>query len=230
LLFERGAIGQEALFAAIEALAKPMSAGRLHECIALHEKALRETDRGWAKTAQALVAVRDYRVAAAWVADWEKRVVEEPWMLLPAAFTFRMLNRMEDAETVSRKALLLPGDAALPDHQVYVALEDALNARTAEAARLLGQIDPEELDDVPRLFFVLAETLVAVQRAAPAARAAAFRDARKKAEDALASYAPKELNVDLSRCYRRWTARLAQDAHNLIGWAWGLWKKLRPSV
>ena len=230
LLFERGAIGQEALFAAIEALAKPMSAGRLHECIALHEKALRETDRGWAKAAHALVAVRDYQVAADWAADWEKRRVDEPWMLLPAALAFRMLDRMEEAYAVSRKALLLPGDTALPDHQVYVALEDALNNRTAEAARLLTQIDPEELDDVPRLFFVLAESLVAVQRADPATRSAAFHEARKKVEEALASYAPKEMNTDLSRCYRRWTARMAQDARGIAGWAWGIWKKLRPSV
>ena len=68
---------------------------------------------------------------------------------------------------MSRKALQLAPDASTPDHQVYVALEDALNGRTSGTVALLIQIDPEDLDDVPRLFFVFAETLASVQRAAP---------------------------------------------------------------
>ena len=44
--------------------------------------------------------------------------------------------------------------------------EDALNGRTSETVALLIQIDPEDLDDIPRLFFVFAETLASVQRAA----------------------------------------------------------------
>ena len=71
-----------------------MTASRLHDCIARHDKVLRKTNRGWAKAAQALVDVRDYAVAAAWVADWQQRNIEEPWMLFPAAFAFRMLDRV----------------------------------------------------------------------------------------------------------------------------------------
>lgn len=229
-LFERGAIGREALFASVEALARPASARRLHDCISRHEKALRESHRGWAKAAEALVSVRDYQVAAAWVADWPEREVDEPWMLLPAALALRMLDRMDEAVAVSRKALRLPGDAATPEHLVYVALDDALSGRTAEAASLVGEIDSEDLDDVPRLLFAFAETLLAVQRAGPGARAAAFHEAKKNVEEAIASLAPKEPNADLTRSYRRWTIRISQDAGSLTAWAWGLWKKMRPSV
>jgi cellulose synthase operon protein C len=230
LLFERGEIGQQALFATIDALAKPMSAGRLHECIALHDKVLRETDRGWAKVAQALVGIGAHQVAAGWVADWQERTVSEPWMLLPAAQVFRILDRIAEADAVSRRALSLPEGHSTPDHQVLVALEDALNGRSAEAAALLKQVDVDDLDDVPRLFFVMAEALTAVQRAAPASRSAAFAEAKKRVDEALASFAPKEPNDDLSRTFRRWAARLAQDVGGLKGRLWGLWKKLRPSL
>lgn len=229
-LLERGPIGEEALFATVDVLAKPMTANRLHECITNNEKVLRESTRGWAKTAQALVDVRDFSVAASWCADWEKRDVTEPWMLLPAALTFRMLQREEEAYAVSRRALMLPGDTCTPDHQVFVALEDALNGRTPEAGAVLGQIEPEDLDDVPRLFFVFAETLIAVQRAQPENRKAAFAEARLKVEDALGSFAPKESHADLSRTYRRWVDRLSKDAGGLGAWCWGIWKKFKPSV
>lgn len=229
-LLERDEIGQEALLAAIEALGKPATAARLHECIARYDKVLRETNRGWAKTAQALLELRDWGVVAAWVADWDRRDLKEPWMLHPAALAFRMLDRMEDAYAVSRKALLAPvNDTSTPDHQVWVALEDALNGKATEAAGLLRQIEPEDLDDVPRLFFVLAETLVAVQRAT-GNRSALFHEAKKKADEALANFAPKEPNDDLTRTYRRWTARLAKEAGGLSGWVWGVWKRFRPSI
>ena len=230
-LLERGEIGTEALFATIDALAKPSTAARLHASIAKHDKLLRQTDRGWAKAAQALIDLGDHTVAAAWVADWESRTGAEPWMLYPASIAFRMCDRMDDAYRVSRKALTNPdADTCTPDHQVFVALEDALNGRTNEAAVLLSDIEPEDLDDVPRLFLILAATLVAVQRAPANTRSAAFADAKKKAEEAFNNYAPKTPHDDLTRTYRRWTARLAKDAGSLSSWAWGLWKKFRPSV
>ncbi len=229
-LIARGAIGREALFAAIDALAKPMSADRLHHCISQHGDLLRETDRGWAKVGQALVDIRDYKVAAAWMADWRERDVAEPWMLLSAVISFRMLDRMTEAYDVSYKALPLPADETTSDHQTYVALEDALNGRTAAAQSLLSEIEADELDDVPRLFFALAESLVAVQSAAPSARATSFRNAKLKVEDAIASYAPRDADPDLARTYRRWTDRLARDGKTITTQLWGLWKRFRPSL
>jgi tetratricopeptide (TPR) repeat protein len=230
-LLERDEIGREALYAAIGALGKPASASRLHATVARFDKVLRESARGWAKTAQALVDIGDFKVAAAWVDDWKQRNVTEPWMLYPAALTFRILDRVNEADQVSRKALSLPEeDATTPDHRVWVALENALNGRTPEAAVLIAQIDPEDLDDLPRLFLVLADALVAVQRAARASRSAAFADAKRKAKEALVSYAPIVPNPDLIRTYRRWVARLAKDAGGFNAWIWGLWKCLRPSI
>ena len=231
-LLARGEIGTEALYATVDALGKPASAARLHELVARFDQILRETPRGWAKTAEALVAVNDFNVVASWVADWRTREVTEPWMLYPAALCFRTLDRVNEAYEVSFKALTLPNqDPTVADHQVWVALEDALNGRGKEAGYLLEEIEVDDLDDLPRLFHVLAETLVAVQQATTSeARTAAFVDAKKKAEEALARYAPKESNGDLSRTYRRWTQRLSADAGSLAAWAWGLWRKFRRSI
>lgn len=229
-IFERGGIGEEALFATIDCLARPATAGRLHDCIALHEKVLRETNRGWAKTAKALLDVRDYQVAAAWIDDWNERDVLEPWMLFPVTLILRQLDRIDEAYQASRKALTLGNDATTPDHQVFVALEEALNGRTTEAAFLLREVEPEDLDDITRLYFHFAEALLSVQQSGSASRLAAFQDARAKVDEAIASYAPKEANDDLMRTYRRWVSRLAKEAGGLLGWGWGLWKKLRPSI
>jgi hypothetical protein len=90
-LLERGAIGKEALYATVDALGKPASAARLHELVARFDAVLRrDTPRGWAKTAEALVAVNDFGVVATWVADWRTREVTEPWMLYPVALCFRI--------------------------------------------------------------------------------------------------------------------------------------------
>jgi len=230
LIFDRGEIGQEALLAAIETLGKPSSAGRLHECIAQHEKVLRETDRGWAKTARALLSVNDLQVARAWVDDWSSRTDAEPWMLLPAALVFRSLNEMDEAYRISLQALTQAPDPTTPEHQVFVAIEDALVGKTGDAALLLRDIDPEDLDDVPRLLFHFAESLIEVQRAGEDQKQTVFRVMRAKVEEAIATYAPKTGHDDLSRCYRRWTARIARNAGGLGGWGWGLWKKFKPSV
>ncbi len=229
-LLERGEIGAEALLAAVDALGKPMTSARLHDCIAAHDKALRQTDRGWAKAAQALIDVRDYGVAAAWISDWKSRDIREAWMLFPAACVLRILDRTPEAYEVSRKAVRLPPDASTSDHQVFVALEDAFEGRTGDAEGWLSQIDPDDLDDIPRLFFLFAESLVSVQRARGGDRFTAFNEARKKVDEALISYAPKDANVDLTRTYQRWTLRLSRDLGGLSGWAWKMWKKLRPSL
>ncbi|MCE9530334.1 MAG: hypothetical protein K8T89_04250, partial [Planctomycetes bacterium] len=147
------------------------------------------------------------------------------------AVAFRNLDRMLDALAVSRTALSLSkGDTSLPDHQVFVALEEAIEGKTEVAASLLKHVDTEDLDDVPRLLYAFAETLIEVQQAPPAARAAVFKAAKKKVEDALASFAPKQPIADLTISYRRWTAAISLAAGGLQAWAWGIWKKFRPSV
>jgi len=231
-LLERGEIGQEALYASIETLARPALAPRLHELISRHDALLRSTNLGWAKTAHALIDLRHYDVAAAWVADWSKRELEDPWMMLPAAVAYRNLHRHADAARVSRKALeLTKSDASTFDHLVFMALEEALEGNKTElAASLLKQVDPEDLDDIPRVLFVLAETLLSVQRAAPADRAKVFDEARTRADEVIALYAPKEAVPDLTSSYQRWARQLASDAGGVKAWAWGIWKKFRPSV
>ena len=53
---------------------------------------------------------------------------------------------------------------------------------------------------------------------------------QEKLDEALASFAPKEPNQDLTKTYQRWTGRLGKDLGGMTGWAWKIWKKLRPSL
>ena len=153
-------------------------------------------------------------------------------MLHAAALTFRTLDRMEEAHEVSKKAVdLEESDSTLSTHEVWVALEDALAGRTQEASELLRKLDKDDLDDdLRQLYFAFAESLVLVQMASAGNRSAAFSEATRKVEEALASLAPKEPNADLTRTYWRWVARLAKDLGGLKAWWWALRKRWRGKL
>jgi len=108
-----------------------------------------------------------------------------------------------------------------------VAFEDALASRTQRAADLLARVDPEDLDDPPRLVLALAEGLVRVQKAPAAKKAEEFAEARRQAAKAIESLAPKIPNPDLGQSYQRWATRLARDAGGLAAWLWAIWQRMR---
>ena len=230
-LLARGAIGREALYAAVEAFGLPSRADRLEACLRQYDEELRSTDRGWAKAAASLVRVKKYDVAAAWVADWKQRDLEESWMLHPIALAFRMLGRDAEAYEVSQRALCSARvDDTTDELAVWVAIEDALAGRTADAEKILSQVNPQDLSDIPQVLHGLAQSLVAVQRASSKEKRAVFIQAKAKAEEVLTSLAPKERNEDLSRTYARWVKRLGKDSGGLGAKMWALWKGFRPTV
>jgi tetratricopeptide (TPR) repeat protein len=227
-LLDRGELGEEALFAAVDALGVPARSSRFYELMQRYDAVLRGNDRGWAKTGAGLVNLRDYKMAVTWMSDWRTRSPSEPWMFHPAALAYRMLGRYSDAEEISRAALKLSNrDAATQDFLIWAAFEDALAGRTARAADLLDRVDAEDLDDPPRLILALAEGLVRVQKAPAAKKAEEFAEARRQAAKAVESLAPKIPNPDLGQSYQRWAARLARDAGGLAAWVWAIWQKLR---
>jgi len=230
-LLERGDMGQEALLAAVDALGVPARADRFYELMQRYDSVLRGSERGWAKTGAALVNLRNYPMAAAWMSDWRKRTLSEPWMFHPAALAARMLGRYSDALDVCRAALELPArDPTTQDFLIWAGFEEALAGRTTQAAELLEQVEAEDIDDGPRLLLALLEGLVRVQQAAPDKKDEAFREARSQSAKAVESLAPKVSNPDLSRSYQRWVKRLARDAGGMSAYLWSLFRKLRPSL
>jgi hypothetical protein len=218
-LLKAGAGGREVLYAAVDTLAAPAQRSRLHEVLAQFGNEIRQTHRGWAKAAGALVSVRDYATAATWAADWETRKPDEPWMLHPAAFALRQLGRPADAQRVTRYALgLAVEDAAMTDFRVWAAFEEALDGQTDRAEELLSGVDEDDLDDVPRVIYAFTRSLMTVQKRGTST----FAEAREQGREAIREFAPKETDPDLTLSYQRWAKRLARDAGGLGPWVWAV--------
>ncbi|HEX3151383.1 MAG TPA: tetratricopeptide repeat protein [Gemmataceae bacterium] len=212
--------GREVLYAAIDALGSPKHRVRLHDLLNRFGDAIRETIRGWAKAAAALVAIRDFAAAATWVADWRTRKPDEPWMIHPAAVAFRQLGRIDEARRVVTYALDLEADDPTAiDFHVWLAFEEAIAGQTDRANELLADIDEDDLDDVPRILLALTQTLLLVQSKGRAA----FADARARGEAVVRELSSREPDADLKLSYRRWAKRLARDAGGFAAWLWAKW-------
>ena len=218
-LVKRGEGGREVLYAAVDALGAPAHRSRLHELLRRFGDEVRETHRGWAKAAGALVGAGDYAEAATWTADWQVRKPDEPWMLHPVAIALRQLGRVEEARRVTVYAVDLPAeDPTTTDFRVWLAFEEALEGRPDRAERLLADTDEDDLDDVPRILHALTLALVSVQRKGRAA----FVEARDRGQFVVRQYGPKAGDADLALSYRRWAKRLARDAGGVGAWLWAM--------
>jgi Flp pilus assembly protein TadD len=199
----------------------PAHRARLHQLLTRFGDEVRETHRGWAKAAGALVGAGDHAAAATWAADWQARKPDEPWMLHPVAVALRQLGRVEEARQVTVYAIDLPAeDPTTTDFRVWLAFEAALEGRPDRAERLLADTDEDDLDDVPRVLHALTVALVSVQRKGRQA----FVGARDRGQAAVRQYAPKAGDADLALSYRRWAKRLARDAGGFGAWVWAVFK------
>src|SRR5262249_51611486 len=117
-LLPRGAVGESALHAYIDALGSPGRQALLADAIQRFGPALRATTRGWGKAGCAWAGVHDYARAVEWMADWPQRSDAEPWMLINLAIALRSLQRDADARQVHERALSLPdSDYTSPFHR-----------------------------------------------------------------------------------------------------------------
>ena len=223
-LITRGEGGRELLYSTVDALASPSQRSRLHDVLDRFGDEIRQTHRGWAKAAGALMSVRDYAAVATWCADWETRKPDEPWMLHPMALALRQLGRPADAHRVVKYALGLPvEDAATPDFRVWAAFEEALDGYRDRAESLLEGVDEEDLDDVPRVLYAFTRSMIAVQRTG----GTAFPEARERGRQAVREFAPKERDPDVVLSYQRWAKRLARDAGGIGPWVWAAFQGKR---
>jgi tetratricopeptide (TPR) repeat protein len=218
-LLKRGEGGREVLYATIDALAGPAHRGRLHDLLGQYGDEIRQSHRGWAKAIGSLVSVRDYETAVTWAGDWKERKPDEPWMLHPLSIALRQLGRFQEAYQVAVYVLGLEAeDTTTDDFRVWLAFEETLDGRADRAERTLGSVDEEELDDVPRILYKLAKSLIGVQRAGRSG----FEVARSAGMQAVRELAPKDNDPDLFLSYQRWARRLAQAVGGVGPWLWSL--------
>lgn len=230
-LMERGEIGKEAVFAAIESVVRPNQRGRLDRLLERFGPTLERDDRGWAKVALAYEALGDRRAGADWIADWAERQPLSPWMLHPAGLILRGLGRYAEAEELTRKALAIETeDGSVPEFRVWLAFEDALAGRVDEAAAQLRLIDEDEMADGVRIIHAMADALVLVQLTSPDKRSATFEEGKRRVVEIAEQLAPQQRNPDLSRSYQRFVKRLAHDVGGFNAKLWGIGQKFKAPV
>jgi cellulose synthase operon protein C len=230
-LLERGEIGQEAVYAAVEACAKPNQRTRLERLVEKYRMTLERDDRGWAKVALAYEGAGDYKAGAKWIADWPTREPASPWMYHPPTLILRALNRYEEAEKISRKAIKIEAeDGSLPEFRVWLAFEDALAGRTQAAEQFLDLVDQDQLSDTVRIQLAFTMQLVYVQENQEVNRRVLLESVKTRIDEALAEFAPKVRNPDLTRSYQRFVQALARDIGGLNAKLWAWKQKFRPLV
>ncbi|QVL32228.1 tetratricopeptide repeat protein [Telmatocola sphagniphila] len=230
-LMERGEIGQEAVFAAVEACAKPNQRTRLDRLLEKYRPTLERDNRGWAKVALAYEAVNELKEGAKWIEDWPNRQPESPWIFHPPALILRALGQYEQAEEITRRALDLDDeDSSVPEFRVWLAFEETLRGKTEEANAQLKLSNVQQLSDTARIIYTLTETLILVQQTSPKHRRGAFDEARRRVKECIFTYAPKVKSPDLSKSYQRFIRCLAKEVGGIEAWLWSMKQKINPPV
>jgi hypothetical protein len=163
--------------------------------------------RCWGQAGYAFTTLGLYKEAAAWLADWRERKDAEPWMVFNLAYALRHLGRDEEANEVSRQVLEGCGDHTSGDHRLFLAWDDAIAGRLAEAKASLAQLPEQGGVSFYTVLRGLVAALVAVLSREPAASGPEF--ASQKILLRQQAWEPHFNNPLLRRYGRSAVARLA---------------------
>lgn len=231
LLNRSGAAGREAILIYAEAAAQDGRADTAGTTIHRFADHLREHTETWARAGAALAQGGSFALAASWLADWRDREELEPAMLRPLADSLRALDRDNESIEVCRSAVRLGGPPeGLASFRAWLALDAALDGRTAEAAGMRRAIDPLGLPDGVRLVLAMAEALVMVQQAGAEGKKVAFSEARDHLRTACGACDAADTPPGAARWYKRTVHRLAQDVGGITARLWATWVNFAPAV
>lgn len=225
-LCERGEIGQRAVIEFLEIIAAKRRGGRLvRKAIRRHGKWLRGHPRGWGVAARALVGVRHYRAASAWMADWHERGELEPPLLHCLALALRGAGRFKEAHEVIASALAKPGaDQSYPALKVWYALEEALAGNTQAAATHFKELKPIGWDDDLLCRYYLTRGVIRVQQAEPKSRKEALAAATARIKDHFRRIRIYQREALLRSEYRRCFWRMGCDAGRPLAAVVAAWR------
>jgi hypothetical protein len=218
-LIARGEIGTEALIAYLDGLGNARDATRLLPFVEKYREPLRKDTVAWGKTGWAFARVHRFDLVADWMSDWAKRDKPGSWMLINLAIALRAQRRDGEASLVGRHALQhAQSDPTQMYHAVWLAFDDALAGRTAQAARLTGQheAESEHLDAYFRLVHDMTKAMIKVQQSG--------RRALAEAQKAIADSARENHDLDpdpaIFRAWQQCVSRLARDAFSIRAMLW----------
>lgn len=228
-LVERGEIGTEALLAYLDALGDQRDAQRLTAFVARYGDVLRAQTLSWGKVGWAFARIGRFDELARWMHDWKSRDDVGSWMLINLAIALRSLGRDRDAAEVS----LFARDHARSDftsmfHSVWLAFDEAVAGRTAQAARMSGQheLEKDQLDSYFRVIHAMTKAMIQVQQG----RRAVFVDACQELEKTVQENRDLEPDPAIYRAWRKCVRRMARDAFSLKAWLWRLRMTKNPPL
>ena len=223
-LCHRGEIGRRAVLEFLEIVAVKRRGSLVRKALRKHRAWLRNHPRGWGVAARALVNVRCYRAASAWMADWKTKPELDTPLLHCLALALRGAGRIRAAHEVIALALTKPGaDQQYPALKVWYAMEEALAGNTQSAAAHFKELKPLGWDDDLLCRYYLARGVIRVQQAEPNARKEIFAAATARIRDHFRRIRIYQKDVLLRSEYRRCFWRMSRDAGRplagiLAGW------------
>ena len=218
-LLARGPIGEQALVAYLDSLGQNKDAEHLQPFVNKYREALIDSTQAWGQVGWAYASVHQFDRTAEWMSDWRKRDDAASWMLLNLAIALRSLKRDAEAREVSEFALKnSEPDRTYMYHSVWLAFDDALAGRIAEAARRTAQHekDDEQLDEYFRVVHALTQALLMVERGGRSA----FPEARSLIEKAAQENQDLDSDPAIHHAWKACVSKLGRITNGIGAWLW----------
>lgn len=206
-----GPAGWVASEACIRQMSQPSMLHVLRKFVRRYGDSLKNRTHTWAIVGYALIEAGGNYSCAKWMADWTERQDAQPWMLVNIAVSLRRIGRDQEAHKVSLHALTLEPDYAVWNHQLMLALDEALAGQLSGAAERLKTL-PDLSNEAPYYQFMRGAVRAILTANDPALKHEGL--AFKKAAECLAAatrFLPRKRIRDLDRYHRRAVRRIARD-------------------
>jgi tetratricopeptide (TPR) repeat protein len=131
-----------------------------------NERILKNNDSVWASTGYNLNALKDYAKAKEWFSGWRRRKKIEPWILWNFSIVLRRSGENAKASLINREALKIEPDDTVDAHLTMLGLDEIYAGNYENAARMLGQINPQTMTEWDKFFHFLLETNLEIYRKA----------------------------------------------------------------
>jgi hypothetical protein len=224
-LCERGEIGHQAVLEFLELVSAKRRGNLVRKAIRRHRTWLRNHSRGWGVAARALVGVRCYHAASAWMADWQARPELDLQLLHCLALALRGAGRIKEAHEVIGVALAKPGAyQQYPALKVWYAMDEALVGDTESAAAHFKELKPLGWDDDLLCRYYLARGVIRVRQAESNARKEAYAAATARIKDHFRRVRVYQKDTLLRSEYRRCFWRMSCDAGIPIAGIFAIWR------
>lgn len=224
LLLTRGRVGERAVYAWVKGLIRAGEPGPLRRFVRRNRHWLRESTYGWGAVGFGWTSLHDWKNAVRWLSDWRERSDAQPWMLVNVAEALRVYRRDAEAADVSRHALQIPPGHGVELHRLWLAVDDFVAGRYAEADQVVQAIDPQSLDADYRLLHTLLTCSLDIAQAEPAERPARFTMVRRDINAAVAGYRILRFEPARRRFYFHCLKQIARHVRTPAARLWSLWR------